>query len=136
MPLYEGTKRLCARPMTKQQYCDYRGWTVPGNEDPAEAGYLVQYQDGGKPNDDRHDGYISWSPADVFERTYRMVDQTPVGDQGGPTTSADVASKASHLLNLKAEDLDNIAHHDASWRDQLLATIHSVAASALEQRRA
>jgi hypothetical protein len=69
--LYQGTKRLYARPMSKQEYCDYRGWTVPENEDPHEPGYLVEYIDGGKGNDERHSGYISWSPADVFERTYR-----------------------------------------------------------------
>jgi len=73
MKLYEGTKQLRAKPMNKQDYCAYRGWEVPANEDATEAGYLVEYVDGGKPNDDRHEGYISWSPADVFERTYREV---------------------------------------------------------------
>lgn len=70
MPLYQGTKTLRARTMNKRAYCLYRGWEVPANEDPTESGYLVEYQDGGKPNDERHEGYISWSPADVFERTY------------------------------------------------------------------
>lgn len=71
--LYEGTKRVLATPMTRGAYNEYRGWTVPANEDPADAGVLVEYQDGGKPNDSRHAGYISWSPADVFERSYREV---------------------------------------------------------------
>jgi hypothetical protein len=57
--------------MTRGEYNAYRGWEVPANEDPADAGYLVEYEDGGKANDSRHAGYISWSPADVFERTYR-----------------------------------------------------------------
>jgi hypothetical protein len=71
--LYEGTKRLTAQPMTRGEYNGYRGWQVPEGEDPADAGYLVEYQDGGKANDSRHAGYISWSPADVFERTYKPV---------------------------------------------------------------
>lgn len=71
--LYEGTKRVLATPMTRGAYNEYRGWTVPANEDPADAGFLVEYQDGGKANDPRHAGYISWSPADVFERSYREV---------------------------------------------------------------
>lgn len=71
--LYEGTKRVLATPMTRGAYNYYRGWAVPANEDPAEAGYLVEYQDGGKANDPRHAGYISWSPADVFEGSYREV---------------------------------------------------------------
>lgn len=68
---YQGTKQLLAASMTKERYCSYRGWEVPANEDPAELGYLVEYLDGGKANDPRHEGYISWSPADVFEKAYR-----------------------------------------------------------------
>lgn len=81
-----GTKALLAAPMTRGDYNTYRGWTIPADEDPSEAGYLVEYLDGGKPNDDRHTGYISWSPADVFARAYFPVDggdeidAMPIGD--------------------------------------------------------
>jgi hypothetical protein len=68
--VYQGTKQLKAWPMVRGEYNDYRGWKVPEGENPDDAGYLVEYLDGGKPNDPRHSGYISWSPADVFERTY------------------------------------------------------------------
>ena len=74
--LYIGTKAVLAHLMTKEEYCDYREWKVPENEDPAEQGYLVEYVDGGKPNDERHKGYISWSPRDVFEKSYHQS-QTP-----------------------------------------------------------
>ncbi len=70
---YIGTKMVRAWPMSRGEYNAYRGWTVPDNEDPNDYGYLVEYQDGGKPNDTRHAGYISWSPADVFERAYRRT---------------------------------------------------------------
>jgi hypothetical protein len=73
MQKYEGTKRLFAKPMTRGEYNAYRGWTIPEEENPSDAGYLVEYEDGGKSNDSRHAGYISWSPADVFERTYKAV---------------------------------------------------------------
>ena len=73
MKLYQGTRRLTAQPMTRGDYNAYRGWTVPAGEDPADAGYMVEYQDGGKANDSRHMGYISWSPADVFERSYKPL---------------------------------------------------------------
>ena len=62
-----GTKSVLATTMTRGEYNEYRGWTIPENEDPTEQGYLVEYVDGGKPNDDRHKGYISWSPKDVLE---------------------------------------------------------------------
>ena len=71
-----GTKSVLATTMTRGEYNEYRGWTIPENEDPTEQGYLVEYVDGGKPNDDRHKGYISWSPRDVFEQSYHQA-QTP-----------------------------------------------------------
>lgn len=71
--LYEGTKRMTAQPMTRGEYNAYRGWQCPADENPADDGYLVEYQDGGKANDVRHAGYISWSPSDVFERSYKLV---------------------------------------------------------------
>lgn len=71
--MYEGTKRLKAWPLKRGDYNTYRGWTLPEGENPDDAGYLVEYTDGGTPNDPRHGGYISWSPADVFERTYIEV---------------------------------------------------------------
>ena len=71
MKKYVGTKELKAIPMNKEEYCQYRQWEVPLNENPKEEGYLVEYLDGGKPNDERHLGYISWSPKDVFEKSYK-----------------------------------------------------------------
>ena len=71
-----GTKSVLATTMTRGEYNEYRGWTIPENEDPTEQGYLVEYVDGGKPNDDRHKDYISWSPRDVFEQSYHQA-QTP-----------------------------------------------------------
>lgn len=69
--MHVGTKRILASPMTRAAYNDYRGWELPANENGADEGFLVEYLDGGAPNDPRHVGYISWSPADVFLREYR-----------------------------------------------------------------
>lgn len=68
---YVGTKALKATPMTKGEYNKYRGWEMPSNEVAEEPGYFVEYQDGGKSNDSRHEGYVSWSPKDVFEKSYK-----------------------------------------------------------------
>lgn len=73
MKRYEGTKRLLAVAMTLGAYNAYRGWTLTTDEDPDKPGYLVEYEDGGQANDSRHKGYISWSPADVFERAYNPI---------------------------------------------------------------
>lgn len=73
MKTYIGTKTVKAKPMTRGEYNAYRGWAMPADENGTDAGYLVEYIDGGKANDSRHAGYISWSPGDVFERAYREV---------------------------------------------------------------
>ena len=73
MKKYIGTKIIHATPMNKGKYNEYRGWEHPPNEDPAEDGFLVEYQDGGKANDPRHKGYISWSPYDAFDKAYRPM---------------------------------------------------------------
>ncbi len=76
---YIGTKIIRALPMTRQEYNDYRGWQLPADENGDDEGYLVEYVDGGKANDPRHDGYISWSPSDVFKRAYRSVEGMTFG---------------------------------------------------------
>ncbi len=70
---YIGTKTVDAQPMTRGVYNEYQGWTIPPNENPADEGYLVEYLEGGKPNHGNHMGYISWSPKDVFEKSYKVV---------------------------------------------------------------
>lgn len=68
---YIGVKLIKAKPMTRGEYNDYRGWQIPENEDPAEKGYLVEYLDSSNSVHPNHENYISWSPADVFEEAYR-----------------------------------------------------------------
>ena len=56
--------------MTRKEYNDFRGWSVPANEDGNDEGFLVEYIDGGNPNTPSYAGYVSWSPKDVFEKAY------------------------------------------------------------------
>lgn len=78
MKTYIGTKIIDAVPMTRYEYNCYRGWELPANENGADEGYLVEYHDGGKGNDSRHAGYISWSPKAQFDGAY-----LPIGDVSG-----------------------------------------------------
>lgn len=71
MQQYIGTKLVKMQPMTRGEYNVYRGWTIPADERPDDAGYLVEYLDGGKPNHPDHAGYISWSPKEQAEAAYR-----------------------------------------------------------------
>jgi hypothetical protein len=66
-----GAKLIAAEPMTRQAYIAFRGWEVPADENTTDEGFLIEYLDGGKPNIAGRDGYVSWSPKDVFERSYR-----------------------------------------------------------------
>lgn len=71
MQKYIGTKTINAKPMTRLEYNELRGWTVPPDENPSDDGYLVEYVDGGQANHPDYAGYISWSPKAVFERAYQ-----------------------------------------------------------------
>lgn len=82
MPQYIGAKTLRAQPMTRGDYNAYRGWKTPANEGPLDAGYLVEYTDGGTGNDPRHAGYISWTPKGPFDRAYLRMDTPEVKLEG------------------------------------------------------
>lgn len=66
---YIGTKLITARPMTRGAYNEYRGWTIPADENPEDEGYLVKYSD----------NYVSWSPKDAFDEAYRPTDAMNFG---------------------------------------------------------
>lgn len=73
--VYIGTKTVKAYPMTKAEYCKYRGWDIPEGEDPNEALYLVEYEKDpkSKKNHPDHEGYITMSPKHVFDKAYRKA---------------------------------------------------------------
>lgn len=74
MQTYFGTKQITARAMSLGDYNDYRGWDMPAGENPDTKGYLVEYpyDEQTVPNHEAHVGYISWSPAHVFEQAYQQ----------------------------------------------------------------
>lgn len=72
MRKYIGCKLISAEPMTRGDYNKYRGWTIPADGDPEGEGYMIQYPD----------GYVSWSPKQVFDTAYLAVEdnkQLPSG---------------------------------------------------------
>lgn len=68
-----------AKPMNRLEYNQYRGWELPSDENGADEGMLVEYIDGGKSNHPNHEGYISWSPIDVFDKAYRPINGLAFG---------------------------------------------------------
>ena len=79
MNQYFGTKHIAAKPMTRGQYNDFRGWKLPADENEDDEGYLVEYLDGGKANVAGHTGYVSWSPKEQFEAAYQVTDALSFG---------------------------------------------------------
>lgn len=71
MQTYIGTKLVRMQSMTRGEYNEFRGWTVPADENPEDEGYLVEYLDGGKPNTPHYAGYVSWSPKAQADAAYR-----------------------------------------------------------------
>lgn len=68
---YIGVKKIKGFPMNRLDYNVYRGWELPADENGDDEGFLVEYVDGGKSNHPDHEGYISWSPKEVFDNAYR-----------------------------------------------------------------
>ena len=62
MKTFIGTKIIQAMPKSKHEFADDRGREKNGNDEP---GYMVCYSD----------GYISWSPKEVFEQAYREISE-------------------------------------------------------------
>jgi len=69
MKTYIGTKILQAEPMNLGDYNKFKGWIIPEDEDPLKEGYKVVYPD----------NYISWSPKEVFEESYREYGKMTFG---------------------------------------------------------
>ena len=107
---YVGTKALFAQPMTLGDYNAHRGWTIPENEDPNREGYLVQYPD----------GYVSWSPKEVFEASYQDMTifhipsetEAPTGENGAPETQPERSEDATTWE-------DRVRQEGAGLRDRL-----------------
>lgn len=59
--IYIGTKIVKAEPMTSDDFKRFKNQQI-GLEENAH-GYKVEYED----------GYVSWSPKNVFERCYRKL---------------------------------------------------------------
>lgn len=70
MEKFIGIKKIEAEPMTRGDYNDFRGWTIPKDENPADEGYKVKYSD----------NYVSWSPKKAFEEAYSKIGNKPLVD--------------------------------------------------------
>lgn len=84
MKNYIGVKEIKAKSMTLGEYNDLRGWVIPAEEDPKKEGYLVEYavDPTTEPNHPNYEGYVSWSPKEVFEKAYVEYNLENVSREG------------------------------------------------------
>lgn len=85
MKRFNALKKVRAKPMSRQEYNDLRGWDLPADEDGSDKGYLVE--DINAPaNTDGYSGYVSWTPNDIFEDQFYEADdrQVQVGECTAP----------------------------------------------------
>lgn len=81
MKTYIGAKTVLAKPMTKGEYFEYRGWPLLFGENGNDEGYIVDSTNGAFVNSQLYKDYVSWLSKELFERDYREagdVDLTKV----------------------------------------------------------
>ncbi len=66
---YICVKEVSAKPMTRQEYNDYRGWKLPSDENGDDWGYL---KDDGQ-------GHIQWDPIEIFNKYHQVIDGMTFG---------------------------------------------------------
>lgn len=71
METYIGTIKVKAQAMTRKEYCDYRQWELPLNENGEDPGYLVEYVD--------VYSHSAWLPEEVFNVTYKPTTELTFG---------------------------------------------------------
>jgi len=79
MEKFIGVKIVKAKPMTRGDYNDYRGWQLPADEDGSDEGCLVEHVNSPNSNHPNHEGYISWSPKEQFEEANRPINGMTFG---------------------------------------------------------
>lgn len=79
MEKFIGINMVEAFEMSRKDYNIYRVWELPKDENGDDKGYLVKLLNTEKSNHPYHDGYISWSPKEVFEKIYRKIEAMPFG---------------------------------------------------------
>lgn len=115
MQKYIGLKQVEAKPMTRGEYNDYRGWTVPADENPADEGYLVKHSD----------NYVSWIAKDEFEKTYNVVGVRSLNDSALLMVSTDYKDRfiAEYIqLETRIKGLETMLNN---WDKELLTFIPS-----------
>lgn len=112
---YINVEQVEAKKMTIGDYNNYRGWTVPTDENPADEGYLVKHSD----------NYVSWIAKDDFEKTYNVVGVRSLNDSALLMVSTDYKDRfKAEYIQLKTR-IDNLKTMMHNWDMEQLSFIPS-----------
>lgn len=115
MQKYIGVKQVEAKPMTRGEYNDYRGWNVPKDENPNDEGYLVKH----------YGNYENWIAKDEFEKTYNAVGIRVLNDSALLMVSTDYKDRfKAEYIQLKTR-IDNLKTMMHNWDMEQLSFIPS-----------
>ena len=79
MKQFNAVKEVNAKLMTRQEYNDLRGWDLPADEDGSDEGYLIE-DINSSPNTLEFDGYVSWTPKEMFDDQFYECTAGQTGD--------------------------------------------------------
>lgn len=115
MRQYINVEQVEAKKMTRGDYNNYRGWSVPTDENPADEGYLVKHSD----------NYVNWIAKNEFEKTYNVVGVSSLNDSALLMVSTDYKDRfiAEYIqLETRIEGLETMLNN---WDKVLLTFIPS-----------
>lgn len=73
METYVGVTLAECKAMTRGEYNQLRGWTLPENENPDDTGMLLDILSGKSNNIEGYKGYVTWLPTAEFDKTYSQA---------------------------------------------------------------
>lgn len=114
-----------AWPMTLGEYNAYRGWEIPADENPDEAGLLLEHmRNPPKRNHPNHQFHITWSNTDAFMTAYAALDAANMTWQDRvKLESAELSSKIAALHEFIAEHRDKVSFPQRSLLKQQHTTM-------------
>lgn len=129
---YIGAKQVLAYPLTRQGYMDARAWVLPANENGADEGYLLGFDNEANPGVLDRSNIITWLPKAEFEAAYRPVNQMSFGlaiealKLGKRVARAGWNGKGMWLMYISGKEVrlhrPEFAprdEHDHNWRDRV-----------------
>jgi hypothetical protein len=105
---YIGTKLIKAKVLTRGEFHDLAGTTLPAGEDGDDEGFLVVHI-GYAPNLPGYEGYVSWLSKAQFVKAYHRTDGLSFG------LAVEAVRKGKKIARAGWAASKHLASNDAAW---------------------